>query len=143
MKRYTLTFLIINSLLLSVVSAHADEFLCDYTTRISEADKYNSSGGSLKSSGYSNKAVASILRQDRANFYLFNKADAEDETDCAFHSKANRATMQRFLSAGNIPTYAKKIIVNDYPLIHVKVYRQHIDVKIIEDDYIAPVSSVK
>jgi hypothetical protein len=49
------------------------------------------------------------LCQDRANFYIYPlKADSEDESDCIFNGSAERAIMQRFISAGSILTYAKK-----------------------------------
>lgn len=135
--------LIASSLIMFSFSAYADEYLCSYTARISPADKYNSSGSSLTQHGYSNAVVASILRQDRANFYLFNKADAEDERDCAFRSKDNRAIMQRFLSNGSIPQYAKQVIIDETPLVQVKVYRHHIDVDILQNNNRTPKSSIQ
>ena len=143
MKYLKSKLLIASSLIVFSFSAYADEYLCSYTARISPVDKYNSSGSSLTQHGYSNTVVASILRQDRANFYLFNKADVEDERDCAFQSKDNRAIMQRFLSNGSIPQYAKKIIIDETPLIQVKVYRHHIDVDILQNNNRTPKSSIQ
>lgn len=54
-----------------------------YSTKISNNDRYNSSGHRLTS-------VAAILRQDRANYYKFNLADRGDQGDGYFYSKSRR-----------------------------------------------------
>ena len=122
------------ALITTTTSALASNYLCNYTARISEEDKYNSQGKYL-GNGYTNTAVANILRQDRANFYVYSAyTNSEDERDCAFADKNARATMQRFLSAGSIPTYAKRAIIDNNPLLSVDVYDDHVDIEIIEMD---------
>ena len=140
MKSLTTNALLLASLFVFAIPAYASDYLCSYTTRISDNDKYNSSGA-LLAKNYSNTDVASILRQDRANFYVYDKQDGEDEADCLFRNKEARAKMQQSLTSGNIPQYAKKIIVDDNPLLYVDVYNDHIDVKIIESDYSGPAKS--
>ena len=120
MKSLTTKALLLASLFVFVIPSYASDYLCSYTTRISDSDKYNSSGA-LLAKNYSNTAVASILRQDRANFYVYNKEDREDEADCLFSTKEARAKMQKSLTSGSIPQYAKKIVVDDNPLLYVDV----------------------
>ena len=125
------------SLLVLALPAYADDYLCSYSARISYADKENSKGVSI-AKDYSNTTVSAILRQDRANFYAFNNSDSEDEADCMFHSQAARAKMQKSVIAGSIPQYAKRIIVDQNPLVTVDVYSKHVEVTIIEPDYNTP-----
>lgn len=134
MKKFRTQLVVMSSLLILSLSSYADSYLCSYTARISDADKHNSKGAAM-AKNYSNATVASILRQDRANFYVFNKQDSEDESDCVFHSKTARANMQKSISLGSIPQYAKQAIVDDNPLIFVDVYSTHLDIKIIKSDY--------
>lgn len=134
MTVYFRALIITAALVATTTGAFASNYLCNYTARISEEDKYNSKGTYL-GNGYTNTAVANILRQDRANVYVYPAyADSEDEHDCAFADKDARATMQRFLSVGNIPTYAKRAIVDNNPLLSVDVYDDHVDIEIIEMD---------
>ncbi|WP_169393365.1 MULTISPECIES: hypothetical protein [Psychrobacter] len=133
MRHVTALLLILTTTTFSVMPATA-AYLCSYTARISPSDKVNSKGVSI-AKGYTNATVAGILRQDRANLYEFNKGDYEDSGDCLFSSKAARANMQKSITAGNIPQYAKKIIVDGNPLINVDVYSSHIEVDILESNY--------
>lgn len=142
MKPFNTKLILLSSLLIVTIPAYADDYLCSYTARISYADKHNSNGASI-ATNYSNSTVAGILRQDRANFYVFNKKDREDEKDCIFHSKVARANMQKSIAAGSIPQYAKQIIVDENPLINVDVYRGHVDIKIIESNYTPPRSTIR
>ena len=134
--------LLLTSLIAFAMPSYASDYLCSYTTRISDNDKYNSSGA-LLAKDYSNTAVASILRQDRANFYVYNKEDREDEADCLFDTKGMRAKMEKSLTSGSIPQYAKKIIVDNNPLLYVDVYDDHINVKIIQSDYSPARSTIR
>ena len=140
MKPFNTKLILLSSLLIVAIPAYADDYLCSYSARISYADKHNSNGVSI-ANNYSNSTVAGILRQDRANFYVFNKRDREDKKDCIFHSKAARANMQKSIAAGSIPQYAKQIIVDENPLINVDVYSGHVDIKIIESNYTPPARS--
>ena len=134
--------MIISSLLALAVPAVADDYLCSYTARLSKADKYNSSG-QLIAKNYSNNTVAAVLRQDRANYYVYGKASREDEGDCVFSNKNARAKMQSYLASGSIPEYARRIIIDNTPLVQVDVYSQHVEVTIIEDGDRAPRSSIQ
>ena len=134
--------LLLTSLIAFAMPSYASDYLCSYTTRISDNDKYNSSGA-LLAKDYSNTAVASILRQDRANFYVYNKEDREDEADCLFDTKGTRAKMEKSLASGSIPQYTKKIIVDRHPLLYVDVYDDHINVKIIQSDYSPARSTIR
>ena len=134
--------LLLTSLIAFAMPSYASDYLCSYTTRISDSDKYNSSGA-LLAKDYSNTAVASILRQDRANFYVYNKEDREDEADCLFDTKGTRAKMEKSLASGSIPQYTKKIIVDRHPLLYVDVYDDHINVKIIQSDYSPAKSTIR
>ena len=134
--------LLLTSLIAFAMPSYASDYLCSYTTRISDSDKYNSSGA-LLAKNYSNTAVASILRQDRANFYVYNKEDREDEADCLFDTKGTRAKMEKSLASGSIPQYTKKIIVDRHPLLYVDVYDDHINVKIIQSDYSPARSTIR
>lgn len=141
MKANRAICLILMATLFYSLSASA-AYLCSYTARISPSDKVNSKGISI-AQNYSNATVAGILRQDRANFYEFNKGDFEDSGDCLFSSKAARANMQKSLTAGKIPQYAKKIIVDGNPLINVDVYSSHVEVDILESNYKQPQSRIR
>ncbi len=134
--------LLLTSLIAFAMPSYASDYLCSYTTRISDNDKYNSSGA-LLAKDYSNTAVASILRQDRANFYVYNKEDREDEADCLFDTKGTRAKMEKSLASGSIPQYTKKIIVDRHPLLYVDVYDDHINVKIIQSYYSPARSTIR
>ena len=141
-KALTNKMLLLTSLVAFAIPSYASDYLCSYTTRISDNDKYNSSGA-LLAKDYSNTAVASILRQDRANFYVYNKEDREDEADCLFDTKGTRAKMEKSLASGSIPQYTKKIIVDRHPLLYVDVYDDHINVKIIQSDYSPARSTIR
>ncbi|HPT50363.1 MAG TPA: hypothetical protein PLS67_12985 [Accumulibacter sp.] len=117
--------------LLLALSAHADP-LCVYQARVSEADKTNSQGENLANGGVSVSTMAAIIRQDRANFHEFNVRDAEDESDCVFASKKNRATMESMLKKGDVSPSALQRIVNGNPLIRVEVYRDYVNVQIVD-----------
>ena len=142
MKLYKIKLIALSSLFILAIPAYADDYLCSYTARISYADKHNSKNESI-AKNHSNTTVAGILRQDRANYYVFNKKDREDEKDCVFHSKTARDNMQKSIAASSMPQYAKQIIVNENPLINVDVYSEHVDVEIIESDYTPARSSVR
>jgi adenine deaminase len=122
------------------LGVHADP-MCVYQARISEADKTNSQGVYLPNSGVSVGTVAAIIRQDRANFHEFSIRDAEDESDCAFAKKSNRVTLENMLKNGEVDEAAMRTIVQGNPLIRVQVYRDHINITIVDRQ--APRSSVK
>jgi hypothetical protein len=57
------------------------EYVESYTARLSARDHFNSSGQRLREPG-------AIIRQDRANFYVYGLRDSEDQPDSYFSSKA-------------------------------------------------------
>lgn len=109
--------LLIGSLLLSGV-ANAG-YLCSYTTTIDDSNKYNTSGGALKS-------AADIIQQERADFY--NGGVSYGDDDCYFDIKNNRMHIAKMLSEGSISPKLSKHIVNGNPSIRVDIYSTHIDV---------------
>ena len=95
-----------------------------YTARLGPADHFNSSGERLRT-------VAAILRQDRANFHRFGRADDEDETDDFFDDANNRAAFERMIARGRISRAAANAIINREPLVHVDVYQGYVVVTIM------------
>ncbi len=106
------------------LTANAQELLDSYIARIGPNDHFNSRGLRLKS-------AAAIIRQDRANYHKFGKADGEDEYDSYFSSKANRGRMERMLRNGRSSGSAINAIINHQPLIRVKIYRNSVVVKVL------------
>ena len=100
----------------------------EYTARLSEQDHFASDGVRLTS-------PAAIIRQDRANFYKFHRADSEDEGDRYFNTAEHRERLEQMLERGHTDRGAYKAIVDGTPLIHVIVFREgdgiYIDVKVI------------
>ena len=107
-------------------TASAQQMLDSYTARLSADDHFNSNGARLKS-------AAAIIRQDRANFYVYGSNDPEDESDSFFDDKANRARLERMLNGGTFAASAKRAILNGTPLIHVEIYRHFINVYVERD----------
>ncbi|MEQ8658734.1 MAG: hypothetical protein RIC24_15645 [Hyphomicrobiales bacterium] len=99
--------------------------LTEYTTRISAQDKVNSRGDRLET-------AAAILRQDRANFHLFDQPDAEDEGDDVFHDRHERGRFERLMSRGVVRPDTARAIINGTPLVRVTVYATRMDVEILE-----------
>lgn len=97
-----------------------------YTARLSKADHYNSRGQRLDN-------VAAIIRQDRANVYVFVARDLEDEEDSFFESKANRAKLERMLNRGTTTRSAKQAILYGTPLIQVEIYPDFVNVTVLSD----------
>lgn len=93
-----------------------DSLVESYVARLSPNDHFNSRGQRLTK-------PAEIIRQDRANFHEFGKADSEDESDRFFANKANRETLQRLLQQGRTTSSAYNTIVNGNPLIRVDIYK--------------------
>lgn len=88
--------------------------------------------------------TVAIIRQDRANYHEFNKRDEEDTGDCYFQSKQNRALLEKRLSKGTASKASLSQIIFGNPLIHVDVYDDYMNVKIIESsEVIAPIPAKK
>jgi hypothetical protein len=97
-----------------------------YTARLSARDHFNSNGLRLRT-------AAAIIRQDRANFYVYGLRDDEDQPDSFFSNKANRARLEQMLENGRTTPEATYAIVNGTPLIRVDIYGNGITVTIISD----------
>ena len=110
---------------------HADaqilgQLVESYSARLSPRDHYNSNGERLRS-------AAAIIRQDRANFYVYGLRDDEDEPDPYFSSKGNRARLEQMLENGRTTSEAIYRVVNGTPLIRVDIYATGISVSILSD----------
>jgi hypothetical protein len=101
-------------------------FIESYTARLSARDHFNSNGERLRS-------AAAIVRQDRANFYVYGLRDSEDEPDSYFSNKGNRARLEAMLENGRTTPDAMSRVVNGTPLIRVDIYATGISVEIVSD----------
>jgi hypothetical protein len=113
----------------SIRTANAQDlggFIESYTARLSARDHFNSNGERLRS-------AAAIIRQDRANFYVYGLRDSEDEPDSFFSNKGNRARLEGMLENGRTTPDAIQRIVNGTPLIRVNIYSTGISVSILSD----------
>ena len=131
--RTTLTFLLV--LITAILSAGPvrdaqgqvmGNFIESYTARLSPRDHYNSNGVRLTS-------AAAIIRQDRANFYVYGLRDSEDEHDSFFSSKSNRARLEEMLENGRATRIAIDRVINGTPLIRVDIYANGINVTVLSD----------
>jgi hypothetical protein len=131
--RTTLTFLLV--LIAAILSAgpvrdaHGQtmgNFIESYTARLSPRDHYNSNGVRLTS-------AAAIIRQDRANFYVYGIRDSEDEPDSFFSDKSNRARLEQMLENGRATRDALYKVVNGTPLIRVDIYANGINVTVLSE----------
>jgi hypothetical protein len=131
--RTTLTFLLV--LITAILSAGPvrdaqgqvmGNFIESYTARLSPRDHYNSNGVRLTS-------AAAIIRQDRANFYVYGLRDSEDEPDSFFSSKSNRARLEEMLENGRATRIAIDRVINGTPLIRVDIYANGINVTVLSE----------
>jgi hypothetical protein len=131
--RTTLTFLLV--LIAAILSAGPvrdaqgqvmGNFIESYTARLSPRDHYNRNGVRLTS-------AAAIIRQDRANFYVYGLRDSEDEPDSFFSSKSNRARLEEMLENGRATRDAIYRVINGTPLIRVDIYANGINVTVLSD----------
>jgi hypothetical protein len=109
--------------------SHAQDlgrFIESYNARLSARDHFNSNGERLRS-------AAAIIRQDRANFYVYGLRDDEDEPDSFFSIKANRARLEQMLENGRTTPAAASSVVNGTPLIRVDIYGNGLTVTVISD----------
>jgi hypothetical protein len=69
--------------------------------------------------------VASILRQDRANYHKFKKRDADDQTDDFFTSAKNRELIESYFnnvySDNQMSAKDKQVILSGTPLVRVSL----------------------
>ncbi|MGN8022159.1 hypothetical protein ACTJJ7_15755 [Phyllobacterium sp. 22229] len=114
------------SIVLAFTGSALSQPLESYTARLSAKDHFNSSGVRLES-------AAAIIRQDRANYYVYGSHDSEDEPDGFFKSKDNRARLETMLNHGTFSDGARKAILNGTPLITVDIYPDFINVTVERD----------
>jgi len=110
----------------NAVAQDLGRYIESYTARLSARDHFNSNGERLRS-------AAAIVRQDRANFYVYGLRDSEDEPDSYFSGKGNRARLEEMLENGRTTPDAISRIVNGTPLIRVDIYSTGISVSILSD----------
>src|ERR1700736_1548798 len=91
------------------------KFIESYTARLSARDHFNSNGERLQS-------AAAIIRQDRANFYVYGLRDSEDQPDSSVRNKGNRARLEQLLDNGRTTRDAIYRVINGTPLIRVDIY---------------------
>jgi serine/threonine protein kinase len=82
-----------------------------YRTRLSAQDHLSSTGARLTT-------IPDILRQDRANFHRFGKADPEDESDPLFADARNRNFFDSLTFRGT-----REAFIQGTPLVEVAVFR--------------------
>ena len=131
MRTITLLLILISAVLSAgpIQSAHAQNlgnFIESYTARLSARDHFNSNGERLQS-------AAAIIRQDRANFYVYGLRDSEDQPDSYFSNKGNRARLEQLLDNGRTTRDAIYRVINGTPLIRVDIYTNGISVTILSD----------
>jgi hypothetical protein len=114
MNLIKLTF---GALLLSLAPlAQADNLVCSYAAVLSDRDHRSSTGAPLRD-------VASIIRQDRANFHKFRIRDRSDEDDNFFNSVKNREDLEQMLRRRKLSPQSSNEIINGTPYVRVSVYR--------------------
>lgn len=96
-----------------------------YRARLSAADHHSTDGSVLR-------AAALVIRQDRYNYHVARRRDAEDEGDPLLGAKAKRAKLQGWL-AGRISADVEQRILDGTPLVEVSIFPGQAEVRIIED----------
>jgi hypothetical protein len=127
----SLSLLVISALLVACFAYTAPaqnrgEFIESYNARLSARDHFNSNGERLRE-------AAEIIRQDRANYYVYGLRDSEDQPDSFFSSQANRARLEQLLANGRTTREANYAIVNGTPLIRVDIYQNGVTVTILSE----------
>jgi hypothetical protein len=131
MTKMKLLALVTAAFLLLPAPGFADEIIEGYIARLSAKDHFSSRGERLQS-------AAAIIRQDRANYYVYNIRDEEDEPDEFFASKANRERLEQMLEHGTSQAGSVRRVVNGTPLIKVLIFKNssggiYINVTVISD----------
>ncbi|MDE1992168.1 MAG: hypothetical protein KGI75_06670 [Rhizobiaceae bacterium] len=93
-------------------SAHLIE---SYRAYIGRDDLYNSNGVRLTEPWQ-------IIRQDRANYHVYNRRDRGDQGDSFFSQAANRQGLESMLQDGSIDNDAGNLIVRGNVWIQVDIY---------------------
>lgn len=92
------------------------QFLCSYSTWISNDDKYSSNGKYL-ASGANKSAAAAILRQNRVY---------SGSTACGLHNTQNRANFEAKVRRSSISPQTIRKIVYGNPSVTVEIYTSHV-----------------
>ncbi|MBX3597758.1 MAG: hypothetical protein KF874_09340 [Rhizobiaceae bacterium] len=92
-----------------------DHLIDEYVAYIGPQDLVNSNGVRLT-------APWQIIRQDRANYHQFGRADRMDTGDTFFQSRSNRAKMEAMLASGYISSSAARDIVSGGVLVRVEIW---------------------
>ncbi len=109
--------------LLVGVSAHAqDKPVVTYQARLSAADHRNAAGTPVST-------AAAVLRQDRTNYHLLNKRDAEDQADTVFSDPMKRVDLERLASA--LPADVSEAILAGTPLVEVAWHGTRVTVRVV------------
>ena len=97
-----------------------------YQAEISDRDHYNSRGVRLRD-------LASILRQDRANYYNYG-GDSRDQSDRYFSSIDNRKAMERIRinPVGVSYRALQYLVVQGTPLLEIEIEQSRLNVRVIE-----------
>src|ERR1700693_5171835 len=119
MRRTTFLLVLIAAFLSTVFVQTAQaqglgNYVETYTARLSARDHYNSNGVRLRS-------AAAIIRQDRANYYVYGLRDDEDQPDSFFSKQEDRALLEQMLERGRATPQVISAIVNGTPLIRVDI----------------------
>ena len=103
---------------LGITNSYGQDYSALYDARLSAQDHTSSDGSKLLD-------VASILRQDRANYHKFKKRDTDDQTDTFFSSAKNRELIDSYSKNVYLdnPMSAKdkNAILNGTPLVRVSL----------------------
>ncbi|MDK4740351.1 hypothetical protein PH547_15825 [Rhizobium sp. CNPSo 3464] len=99
----------------TITRAKSDHLIETYRAYIGRDDLYNSGGARLREPWQ-------IIRQDRANFYVYGGRDRGDEADTFFADKRNRETLEAMLASGSISPSAASMIVQGNIWINVSIY---------------------
>lgn len=103
---------------LSIINSSGQDYSAYYVARLSAQDHISSNGAKLSD-------VASILRQDRANYHKFKKRDADDQTDDFFTSAKNRELIESYFnnvySGDPMSAKDKQAILSGTPLVRVSL----------------------
>jgi hypothetical protein len=95
-----------------------------YWARLGPEDHSNSRGTPIES-------AAGILRQDRANYHKLDMRDDDDRHDLTFHDAEERAWLSKALKE-SLDDGTKGIVHKRQPLVEVVVYRDRVDVNILD-----------
>ena len=135
MKTKQIALNVVALLGLSIISSSGQDYSAYYVARLSAQDHASSSGTKLSD-------VASILRQDRANYHKFKKRDADDQTDDFFSSAKNRELIEGYFkntySGSPMSAKDKQAILSGTPLVRVSLVDGIGNEKFLSVEVLAP-----